>query len=200
MSNYTPTTSFTALTTAHAVINGAPFDTEFANIATAIATKVDSASFFPTIATKVASTSITSSVTLTQDPTFALPITVTVGQPTYKFEIYAQIANVGGVPGGFQGSMFYVGGAPSQVIYNMQLSSGASFYSAQAVTIANAISGTGLMQASSTYCTGGALLYVNGTITVASSGTLALAWAQNSSSATATTLLTNGMMILTRIQ
>jgi hypothetical protein len=41
MSNYTETTNFTALTTAHAVINGAAFDLEYGNIATAIASKFD---------------------------------------------------------------------------------------------------------------------------------------------------------------
>jgi hypothetical protein len=41
MSNYTETSNFTALTTAHAVINGAAFDVEFGNIATAIASKLD---------------------------------------------------------------------------------------------------------------------------------------------------------------
>lgn len=41
MSNYTETTNFTALTTAHAVINGAAFDLEYGNVATAIASKLD---------------------------------------------------------------------------------------------------------------------------------------------------------------
>jgi len=41
MSNYTESTNFTALTTAHAVINGAAFDLEYGNVATAIATKFD---------------------------------------------------------------------------------------------------------------------------------------------------------------
>ena len=44
MSNYTETTNFTALTTAQAVINGAAFDLEYGNIATAIATKFDNLS------------------------------------------------------------------------------------------------------------------------------------------------------------
>lgn len=44
MSNYTETTNFTALTTAQAVINGAAFDLEYGNIATAIATKLDNLS------------------------------------------------------------------------------------------------------------------------------------------------------------
>jgi hypothetical protein len=41
MSNYTETTNFTALTSVHAVINGAALDLEYGNIATAIATKFD---------------------------------------------------------------------------------------------------------------------------------------------------------------
>jgi|SRR5271166_3803755 len=44
MSNYTETNNFTALTNAQAVINGAAFDLEYGNIATAIASKLDSAS------------------------------------------------------------------------------------------------------------------------------------------------------------
>jgi len=44
MSNYTQTNNFTALTTAQAVINGAAFDTEYGNISTAIASKIDSTS------------------------------------------------------------------------------------------------------------------------------------------------------------
>lgn len=40
MANYTETTNFTALTTAQAVINGAAFDLEYGNIATAIRTKL----------------------------------------------------------------------------------------------------------------------------------------------------------------
>jgi len=39
MSNYVQTNNFTQLTNAHAVVNGAAFDTEFGNIASAIATK-----------------------------------------------------------------------------------------------------------------------------------------------------------------
>lgn len=42
MSNYTPTTNFTALTSAHAVINGAAYDLEYGNVATAITSKYDS--------------------------------------------------------------------------------------------------------------------------------------------------------------
>lgn len=41
MSNYTQTTNFTALTTAHAVINGAAFDLEYGNVSAAITSKFD---------------------------------------------------------------------------------------------------------------------------------------------------------------
>lgn len=41
MSNYSQTTNFTALTTAHAVINGAAFDLEYGNVSTAITSKFD---------------------------------------------------------------------------------------------------------------------------------------------------------------
>jgi hypothetical protein len=44
MSNYTPTTNFTALTTAHDVIEGNVFDVEFDNIETAVNSKLDSGS------------------------------------------------------------------------------------------------------------------------------------------------------------
>ena len=44
MSNYTQTNNFTALTTAQAVINGAALDTEYGNISTAIASKIDNTS------------------------------------------------------------------------------------------------------------------------------------------------------------
>jgi hypothetical protein len=43
MSIYTQTTNFTALTTTHAVINGAAYDLEYGNVSTAIASKFDNA-------------------------------------------------------------------------------------------------------------------------------------------------------------
>jgi hypothetical protein len=86
MSNYTETTNFTALTTAEAIINGAAFDLEYGNIATAIATKFDNltAGYTGPFTMNTSGSSVTLTITGTAG-TSALQVTgsgVQLGAPT----------------------------------------------------------------------------------------------------------------------
>jgi hypothetical protein len=92
MSNYTETTNFTALTTAHAVINGAAFDLEYGNIATAIASKLDNGvSGYPGPFIMNVGTS-SSSVTLTVNGTSAAEAMLVQGNPAGLY-VYAGSAS-----------------------------------------------------------------------------------------------------------
>lgn len=207
MSNYSQTTIFTPKDSLppsdpNKTIFGAAYDIEFGNIATAIASKYDTATAtaaFPQILATILSataTTRTSTTTLTNDANlqFAIP-----AAGVYKVEVIFSVGS--SAAGGIAFNLNYsgtIGNGGNAIAGASQLGSGSlTIASNNQGLVSNVVNSNAY-----TIAAAGAfhlVLNVSALIGVSTAGTIALAWAQQASNATPVTLVQGSSMLVTRV-